>query len=89
MWSVFRDKPLPGDLVIRRRRELGRSDDIYIVTAWPEPETAVAGPFPSYSSALEEARRLVKDRYSYVWYDYARTANPSVSTKSEAATTPN
>ena len=76
MWSVLQDRPLPGDLVVRRRLDLAHSGDIYVITQWPDAETIVAGPFRSYSDALREARLLLKDRYGYIWYDYARLGDP-------------
>ena len=76
MWSVFQDRPLPGDLVIRRRVTPSHSVDIYVITNWPDADLIVAGPYPTYSDALKEARLLLKDRYGYIWYDYARLGEP-------------
>jgi hypothetical protein len=76
VWSVFRDRPIPGDLVIRRRFDLTHSAGIYVVTRWPESEAMEAGPFPSYAAALTAARQLVVDRYAFIWYDYARPGEP-------------
>jgi hypothetical protein len=76
VWSVFRDRPLPGDLVIRRRFDLTHSAGIYVVTRWPEKDVPEAGPFPSYAAALAAARGLIIDRYAFIWYDYARPGEP-------------
>ena len=72
VWSVFQDRPLPGDLVIRRRFDLAHSVDIYVITHWPDAEAVVGGPYSTYSDALKDARLLLKDRYGYIWFDYAR-----------------
>lgn len=69
------DKPLPGDLVIRRRRDpshLRRAVDVFVITHWPDSETVVAGPYQSYAYALQQARRLLRDRAEVIWYDHAR-----------------
>jgi hypothetical protein len=69
------DKPLPGDLVIRARQEhshLKRTVDVFVVTHWPDAERVVAGPYQSYSYALQQARRLLKDRSEVIWFDHAR-----------------
>jgi hypothetical protein len=55
---------------------LGVATDIYVVTNWPDAETVAAGPFESYSGALEQARGLAQDGYAYVWFDYARHGEP-------------
>jgi hypothetical protein len=67
------DKPLPGDLVIRRREDRLqlRALDVWIITHWPDPDTIVAGPYQSYTYALQQARRLVRDRSEQIWRDHA------------------
>lgn len=69
------DKPLPGDLVIRRRedRTTLRILDVWIITHWPDTETIVGGPYQSYGYALQQAKRLVRDRSEQIWRDHART----------------
>ena len=72
------DKPLPGDLVIRRRLD-GRSlrdPDVYVLTHWPDTETVVAGPYQSLGYALRQAQERRTDRSIYVWRDHA-TGNGS------------
>jgi hypothetical protein len=68
------DKPLPGDLVIRRREErlTVRAVEVWIITHWPDAETIAAGPYLSYAYALQQARRLVRDRSEQIWRDHAR-----------------
>jgi hypothetical protein len=69
------DKPLPGDLVIRSRRDpshLQRAVDVFVITHWPDVDTIVAGPYQSYAYALQQARRLLRDRSEVIWYDHAR-----------------
>ena len=68
------DKPLPGDLVIRRREEQShlRPVDVWIITHWPDSETIVAGPYQSYAYALQQARRFVRDQSEQIWRDHAR-----------------
>jgi hypothetical protein len=68
------DNPLPGDLVIRCRedRRTVRTVDVWVITHWPEAETIAAGPYQSYSYALQQARRLVRDRSEQIWRDHAR-----------------
>jgi hypothetical protein len=68
------DKPLPGDLVIRSRedRTTLRVLDVWVITHWPDSETIVAGPYQSYGYALQQARRLVRDRSEQIWRDHSR-----------------
>ena len=72
------DAPLPGDLVIRRRRDesLLRRGEVFVITPWPDPETIVAGPYQSYGYALRQAGGLLKDRSVRIWYDHARPGRP-------------
>jgi hypothetical protein len=72
------DSPLPGDLVIRRRedRTTVRMIDVWIITHWPDAETVVAGPYQSYGYALQQAKRLVRDRSEQIWRDHARNGQP-------------
>jgi hypothetical protein len=77
--AVRTDKPLPGDLVIRARREAARlvSHDTFVVTTWPDVEAVVGGPYQSYGYALVQARRLVSDRERVlVWRDHAKPGEP-------------
>jgi hypothetical protein len=76
VWSTFRDRPLPGDLVVRRRHDLDAVQDVYVVTNWPDGATVTAGPFDSYSAALDQARAMATDEYAYIWFDYARDGEP-------------
>ena len=71
------DKPLPGDLVIRCRQERlhVRAIEVWIITHWPDTDTIVAGPYQSYAYALQQARRLVRDRSEQIWRDHARTGD--------------
>jgi hypothetical protein len=73
---VFQEKPLPGDFVIRRRFDLARGADVYVVTLWPDAGMVVAGPYGNYADALAQARLLQKDRYGYVWHDSAPLGEP-------------
>jgi hypothetical protein len=75
VWSVFQERPLPGDLVIRRRFEQAHSGG-YVVTYWPDAETVVAGPYSNYADALSQARVLLEDRYGYIWCDNAHMGEP-------------
>ena len=72
------DKPLPGDLVIRTRedRTTVRTLSVWVITHWPDAETLVAGPYQSYGYALQQARRLVRDRSEQIWRDHARIGTP-------------
>jgi hypothetical protein len=72
------DKPLPGDLVIRRREERLqlRANDVWVITHWPDPETVVAGPYQSYGYAFQQAKRLVRDHSEQIWRDHARAGEP-------------
>jgi hypothetical protein len=72
------DKPLPGDLVVRRRQDGSqlRSVDVWVITHWPDPDTIIAGPYHSYSYALQQARRLVRDRSEQIWRDHAHAGSP-------------
>jgi hypothetical protein len=74
--AIFRDRPLPGDFVIRRRHDQGAETETFVVTTWPDAETVSAGPFHTYANAFEHARGMVTDRYSYIWFDYARQGEP-------------
>ena len=76
MWSTFRDRPLPGDLVIRRRQEPDAAQETYVVTNWPDGETVTAGPFDDYSAALGHAKSALTDEYAYIWFNYARAGEP-------------
>ena len=71
------DKPLPGDLVIRGRedRTSVRMLEVWVITHWPDAETLVAGPYQSYGYALQQARRLVRDRSEQIWRDHARSGH--------------
>jgi hypothetical protein len=75
-----RDKPLPGDLIIRRREEphpvLQRSVTVWIVTHWPDADTIVAGPYQSFNYALDQARRVRRDRSEFIWQDHAKPGTP-------------
>jgi hypothetical protein len=68
------DKPLPGDLVLRARKDVTtmRQVDVWIITHWPDADTPTAGPYQSYAYALEQARRMVRDRSEQIWRDHAR-----------------
>jgi hypothetical protein len=72
------DTPLPGDLVIRCQldRSRLRAADVWIITHWPDPETTIAGPYQSYAYALQQAKRLVRDRSEQIWRDHARPGLP-------------
>ena len=72
------DKPLPGDLVIRCReeRQHSRTNNVWVITHWPDAETVIAGPYQSYGYALQQARRLVRDRSEQIWRDHARIGEP-------------
>lgn len=72
------NKPLPGDLVIRSREERSsvRNVDVWIITYWPDAETTVAGPYQSYAYALQQAKRLVRDRSEQIWRDHAPPGEP-------------
>jgi hypothetical protein len=72
------DKPLPGDLVVRRREDRSqmRAVDVWVITHWPDAETLVAGPYQSYPYALQQAKRLVRDRSEQIWRDHARLGEP-------------
>ena len=72
------DSPLPGDLVLRSRqdRTTMRQVDVWIITHWPDADTLAAGPYQSYAYALEQARRLVRDRSEQIWRDHARAGEP-------------
>jgi hypothetical protein len=67
------DAPLPGDLVIRCRRDESRlrDGDIFVITYWPDPDTTIAGPYQSYGYALRQAQGMLKDRSERIWYDHA------------------
>lgn len=72
------DNALPGDFVIRRRVDDSRlrAADVWVITHWPDPDTVVAGPYQSYPYALQQARRLVRDRSEQIWRDHARPGEP-------------
>jgi hypothetical protein len=72
------DKPLPGDLVTRRQQDASRlrAADVWIITHWPDPDTVVAGPYQSFPYALQQARRLGRDRSLQIWRDHARPGHP-------------
>jgi hypothetical protein len=68
------DQPLPGDLVIRTREDRSqvRLVEVWVITHWPDADTVVAGPYLSYAYALQQAKRLVRDRSEKIWRDHAR-----------------
>jgi hypothetical protein len=71
------DKPLPGDLVIRYREERSPLRSVvWVITHWPDADTLVAGPYQSFAYALQQARRLVRDRSEQIWRDHARAGAP-------------
>jgi hypothetical protein len=72
------DAPLPGDLVIRCRRDESvlRRGEVFVITHWPESDTIVAGPYQSYGYALRQAHGMLKDRSERIWYDHARSGRP-------------
>jgi hypothetical protein len=74
------DKPLPGDLVIRCRQDhvlpFNRVVNVWVITHWPDAENLVAGPYQSYNYALEQSRRLLRDRSDFIWRDHARVGAP-------------
>jgi hypothetical protein len=77
--SVVRvDAPLPGDLVIRCRRDesLVRRGDVFVITHWPDADITVAGPYQSYGYALRQAHGMLKDRSERIWYDHAPPGRP-------------
>jgi hypothetical protein len=67
------DAPLPGDLVIRLRRDdsVVRRGEVFVITHWPDADTIVAGPYQSYGYALRQAHGMLKDRSERIWYDHA------------------
>jgi hypothetical protein len=72
------DKPLPGDLVVRCRDDrsgpLMRA--VWVITIWPEPEAAIAGPYQSIGYAVRQARAMLKDQSEQIWLDHARANEP-------------
>ena len=72
------DKPLPGDLVIRRRDDSTgiRRVDVWVITNWPDVDSTVAGPYQSYSYALQQAKRCLTARSEWIWWDHARPGEP-------------
>lgn len=55
----------------RQERSSVRSVDVWVITHWPDAETTVAGPYQSYGYALQQARRLIRDRSVQIWRDHA------------------
>jgi hypothetical protein len=76
----IRDRPLPGDVVIRCRDErhplFQRSVSVWILTHWPDADTVVAGPYQSYNYALDQARHVTRDPSEFVWRDHAKPGMP-------------
>jgi hypothetical protein len=72
------DAPLPGDLVIRARRDQStlRLGQVFVITYWPDAETIIAGPYQSYGYALRQATGMQRDRSVRIWYDHARPGTP-------------
>jgi hypothetical protein len=72
------DAPLPGDLVIRCRRDDTRlrRGEVFVITHWPDPDTTVGGPYQSYGYALRQAHGMLKDRSERIWYDHAPPGRP-------------
>ena len=72
------DAPLPGDLVIRRQEDAARwgRGEVFVITAWPDPETVEAGPYQSYGYALRQAQALLNDPSERIWFDHARPGQP-------------
>ncbi len=70
------DQPLPGDLVIRCRddRSHKRLVNAWVITYWPDGEQVIAGPYPSFDYALQQAQRFVRDRSEYIWRDRSRVS---------------
>jgi hypothetical protein len=76
--AVRVDAVLPGDLVIRRRRDesvLSRGE-VFVITHWPDADTIVAGPYQSYGYALRQAHGMLKDRSERIWHDHAPAGRP-------------
>jgi hypothetical protein len=76
--AVRVDAPLPGDLVIRCRRDefILRRGDVFLITHWPDADIIVAGPYQSYGYALRQAQGMLKDRSERIWYDHAPPGRP-------------
>lgn len=76
--TVRVDAPLPGDLVIRCRRDesLLRRGEVFVITHWPHTDTTVAGPYQSYGYALRQAQGMLRDRSERIWYDHAPPGRP-------------
>jgi hypothetical protein len=76
--AVRVDAPLPGDLVIRCRRDESvlRRGEVFLITHWPDADTIVAGPYQSYGYALRQANGMLKDRSERIWYDHAPPGRP-------------
>jgi hypothetical protein len=74
------DKPLPGDIVIRCRQDqlppFNRVVNVWVITHWPDADNVAAGPYQSYNYALEQSRRLTRDRSDFIWRDHARAGDP-------------
>ena len=72
------DRPLPGDLVIRRREDptARPSRDVFIITIWPDIERLIGGPYQSYSYAVQQARGRLTDRSLLVWLNHAAPNEP-------------
>lgn len=72
------DKPLPGDwsFAANKTHHAGVRRDVWIITHWPDPDTVVAGRYQSFPYALQQARRLVRDRSRQIWRDHARPGHP-------------
>ena len=69
------DKPLPGDLVIKDRSRNPLVSE-WVITHWPNDDRVIAGPYPSFDYARQQAHRFVHDRSNYVWRDRARVGEP-------------
>ena len=67
------DKPLPGDLVIRPRHDRTGplALTVYVITAWPDAERVIGGPYQSFSYALTRARLTLRDPSEHIWRDHA------------------
>jgi hypothetical protein len=68
-----KDKPLPGDLVIRARHDRTGplAVTVFVITSWPDAERVLAGPYQSFSYALTRARLRLNDPSEHIWRDHA------------------
>ena len=67
------DQPLPGDLVIRCREDRSHKPLVseWVITQWPDDEQVIAGPYPNFDYALQQAHRFIRDRSEYIWRDHS------------------